>query len=441
MPDAGHDRLARTLDADGIDHVLLQFVDISGAAKGKLIPRSAFDAAARDGVGFAGAAVLGLGQGPQDPDMLAKPDPASYAPLPWRPGTARLACSLWTGGQPHPWCPRARLEHALNRLEQAGLTLQVGFEPEFFLVARRRGQVRPWDPAREDTLDRPAYDVRSMSSAMGYLGALLDATAAMGWEPYQADHEDGNAQFEVNFGYCDALAAADRVVLFRQLATELARPLGAVATFMPKPFADRTGSALHAHLHVADASGKNLFVDDADGHALGCSAFAYAFISGLIEHARALCAITSPTVNCYKRLGAPAGRSGQRWAPGSASVGGNNRTHMVRIAGPGNIEDRSPSAACNPYLALTVYAALALRAFQKPGAAALPDGGSAFDRPGLPPLPRTLAEAIDALAADAVVTDALGDIAPALIDSKREEWLASHRHVSDWELSRYLTAL
>lgn len=440
-----HAETARRLDEDGIEFLLLQFVDLTGAAKGKLVPRRQFDEVAADGVGFAGAAVVGLGQGPHDPDVIAIPDLASYSRLAWQPNTVRFACSLQVDGVPHPWCARSRLEHALNELAREGMWLNVGFEPEFFLVQHRRRRLERWDPAGIDTLDKPAYDLRSMSPALGYLQSIFDALHELGWEAYQADHEDANGQFEINFGYCDALRAADRVVFFRLLAAELARPLGAIATFMPKPFADLTGSGLHAHLHVAGADGANLFVDDNDPRGHGCSPLAYSFISTALRRAGALCALTSPTVNCYKRLGpstrTPPTRSGHAWAPQTATVGGNNRSHMIRVAGPGNIEDRSVSSACNPYLALIAYARLASLAARATDAESqAPDDRNAFEQTGLPALPATLADAIDAFEADSELTDALGQLAGEFTSLKRTECLEAHGHVSAWEVQRYLTA-
>lgn len=440
-----HSKITKRLDDEEIEFLLLQFVDLCGAAKAKLVPRSTFDRVASEGVGFAGAAVLGLGQGPHDPDVIAIPDLGTYSRLAWQPNTVRFACSLSVGGTPHPWCPRARLERSLERLAKAGLRLNVGFEPEFFLVRKHRGGVVPWDPERIDTLDKPAYDLRAMSPAMEYLQAIFNALEGLGWDAYQADHEDANSQFEVNFGYCDALEAADRIVFFRQLATELAKPLGAVTTFMPKPFATLTGSGLHAHLHVATDDGTNAFVDDADPNGLGCSRFAYAFIASALEHSHALCALTSPTVNCYKRLGknasTPSTRSGHSWSPRTATYGGNNRSNMIRIAGPGNIEDRTVSSACNPYLALIAYAELALQAHTAGGTPPPPVNTNAYDTSDLPPLPGTLAHAIDALNRDPLLLNALGEIGPEFLSLKSTETLQAHDHVSSWELTRYLTAL
>jgi glutamine synthetase len=285
-----------------------------------------------------------------------------------------------------------------------------------------------------------------MSPAMDYLRSLLIAINDLGWCAYQADHEDGNAQFEVNFAHTDAVTAADRVIFFRMMAAELARPMNAVATFMAKPFADRTGSGLHAHLHMASRDGVNAFMDPKDQRRMGCSSLAYSFIAELLEHSGAMCAITSPTVNCYRRLGLPAAalptRSGYTWSPREASFGGNNRTHLVRVAGPGNLEDRSPSAACNPYLALLAYTGLARRALDRGGDPGEPEHGSAYERaPRGRLLPRTLLEALDLLQADAAVLDLLGDLGPEYIKVKSAEAMDAERHVSRAELSRYLTAL
>ena len=171
----------------------------------------------------------------------------------------------------------------------------------------------------------------------------------MGWGVYQCDHEDANGQFEVNFDYADALTTSDRIVFFKMATSQIAKKYGAIASHMPKPFADRTGSGLHAHYHLADAeSGAKIFLDEGDKRGLGCSELAYHFLGGILHHARALCAVSSPTVNCYKRLQLGAGiyssRSGFTWTPAFITYGDNNRTQMIRTAGEGHFEDRTISS-------------------------------------------------------------------------------------------------
>ena len=174
-----------------------------------------------------------------------------------------------------------------------------------------------------------------MAPAMAYLQELTSCLNQLGWGVYQTDHEDANGQFEVNFQYADALLTADRITFFKMATSQIAKNFGAIATHMPKPFSDRTGSGLHVHFHLANArTGKGLFESASDSRGLECSEMAYHFIGGVLHHARALCAVTSPTVNCYKRLqlgsGLYSSRSGFTWTPAFVSYGDNNRTQMIR---------------------------------------------------------------------------------------------------------------
>jgi glutamine synthetase len=446
--------LRKRLEEDKIDFLLAQFVDIHGAAKVKMVPASCLSDMIEVGAGFAGGAVWGVGQGPHSHDMLARIDPASYTPLPWQPNTARFASDLYVDDQPHPYCPRVNLKRVLAQARQKGYVFNVGMEPEFFLVVRRPdGSIAPWDPDGVDALSKPCYDFKSVAPVMGFLQELTTALNKLGWEVYQTDHEDGNGQFEVNFKYADALTTADHITFFRMAAAQIAKGYGAIATFMARPFTDRTGSGLHAHYHLASAtSGKSLFDDPNDRRGLGCSELAYHFLGGVFRHARALCAVTSPTVNCYKRLQVGAGlvgtRSGYTWTPPSITYGDNNRTQMVRTAGPGHFEDRTISASCNPYLALAAYIAAGIDGIEKKLDPGEPNRGNMYERSpdeirakGIGMLPQSLDEALAELRKDDVVKGALGPIADEFIDLKTREWATYHRQVGRWEVDQYLTAI
>ncbi len=236
--------------------------------------------------------------------MMARIDPATYTRLGWQPNTVRFASDLFVDEQSFPYCARTNLKRVLDAAKKEGYVFNVGMEPEHFLVTRSAdGSIQPWNPDGTDTLAKPCYDYRSMAPAMAYLQELTTALNELGWGVYQCDHEDANGQFEVNFKFSDALTTCDRITFFKMAASQIAKKFGAIATFMPKPFSDRTGSGLHAHYHLADSgTGKNLFVDKNDKRGLECSKLAYHFVGGILHHARALCAVTSPTANCYKRL-------------------------------------------------------------------------------------------------------------------------------------------
>ncbi len=446
------DEIRNKMDADGVEYILAQFVDIHGSPKVKMVPASHLDDVIDDGAGFAGAALWGLGQGPHSHDMMAKIDLDSYTPTPWRDGVARFASDLYVDDKVHPYCVRQNLKRVLGNIRDEGYTFHVGIEPEHFLVTRNAdGSIDVWDPSNVDSLAKPCYDFKGISNVMDYLKDLMDGMSRIGWDAYQSDHEDANGQYEVNFVYSDALTTADRYTFFKMMTSQYAQRYGAIATHMAKPFSDRTGSGGHVHFHIEEAaSGKNLFLDEEDEQGLGLSEFAYYFIGGIFAHAPALCAINSPTVNCYKRLQIGEGllgtQSGFTWTPAFISYGDNNRTQMLRTAGPGHLEDRTVSAACNPYLAFAAYVSAGLDGVRNkidPGKANLGNmyelGLDEIKRRGIRMLPQSLNEAVSELRRDVVVQEALGPIYDEFVDIKEAEWNEYHKQVTQWEIDRYLT--
>src|SRR5438128_4806300 len=198
------DDVRKRLGAENIDYLLAQYVDIHGTPRCKGVPVRAFHLFVQGSAGFAGAAVSGMGQGPHDHDMIAIPDLDSYTPVPWETGVARFACDITVDGAPWPYCPRGVLKRAVDGLRREGYVMMVGVEAEHFLVERRAdGTIVPFDPAGVDTMEKPCYDFKSLSGSMPYLRTLLGYLERLGWEPYASDHEDANAQFELNWKYAD----------------------------------------------------------------------------------------------------------------------------------------------------------------------------------------------------------------------------------------------
>jgi glutamine synthetase len=228
-------------------------------------------------------------------------------------------------------------------------------------------------------------------------------------------------------------------------ASEIAHNHGLIATFMPKPFANRAGSGAHFHVSVGSVALKNAFHDETDKSGMGLSAMAYHFLGGVLEHARALCAVAAPTVNSYKRLVVGRSLSGATWAPAYIAYGDNNRTACVRVP-HGRLEIRLPDSSCNPYLVSAALIAAGLDGMDRkldPGPAQNVNlyelSPAALAEKGIELLPQSLDEAIDALEQDAVISDGLGlDLAREFIRLKRMEWTEYSRHVSDWETRRYL---
>lgn len=445
--------ITRRLADDGISYMLAQWVDIHGTPRCKGVPASAFDQFVGGSAGFAGAATVGMGQGPHDHDLIGMPDLSTYTVVPWETGVASFACNIEVDGQPWPYCSRTALQTQIARLAGLGYSLKVGVEAEHMLVTRRAdGSIAPFDPSGFDTLQKPCYDFKSLAANMDYLRTLLRYLEGLGWEPYASDHEDATAQFEINWKYADALETADRYTFFKMMTNQVAQRYGAIATHMPKPFSHLTGNGSHFHFSLWDEAGKNTFIDPADPRGLGQSELAYHFLGGLLEHARALSALIAPTVNCYKRLSIGAyltgARSGFTWTPAFVTYGDNNRTQMFRTPDPGRFECRVVSGAVNPYLGIAGFIAAGIDGIERrldPGDPKI--GRNMYETPledarreGLQFLPQTLSEALDVFEQDKVVQGALGEgLAAEFLRIKRGEWVRYHNDVSRWEVDQYLT--
>jgi len=441
----------RKLAREGeIEFLFAQFVDMHGKPNAKLVPAHHLDDLLSDGAGFAGFAAGDIGQGPHDPDLIAMPDVRSYTPLPWKPGVARFACDVTVEGQEWPYCPRTILRHQLDRAAALGYEFRIGAELEYFLVRRGEdGSIEVADAL--DTLEQPCYDMRGLTRNLEFVSTISRNVTALGWDNYATDHEDANGQFEQNFEFDNALVTCDRAVFFRYMVEALAQEQGLIATFMPKPFAHLTGNGCHFHMSLWK-DGENLFeVDPADDpRGLGLSELAYQFVGGLKAHAKAYIAVTAPTVTSYKRLVVGAPTSGATWAPAYVSYGYNNRTQMLRIPGPGRIEDRTVDGSCNPYLAATVVLAAGLDGIERgldpgePNALNLYETDEAQRKElGIDVLPANLLDATRELERCDVMRAALGrardeDYLDYYVSCKRREWQQAHEQITKWELDRYL---
>src|SRR5580692_1313409 len=394
-------------------YVLAQFVDIHGSAKAKAVPVEHLDMVLKEGAGFAGFAVWGLGMSPEGPDYMAIGDLSTLQDIPWMPGYARIICNGSVNGKPWPYCSRVALQKQIDRLEKRGLKMYTGIEPEFMLLRRREdGSLGPADAT--DDLDKPCYDYKGLYRTRDVLDEMVVALRKVGIDVYQIDHEDGNGQFEINFTYTQAMQSADNFTFVKMAASEIAHKHGMIATFMPKPFSNRTGSGAHFHVSLGSAAQKNAFHDPSDESGMGLSPMAYHFLAGVLTHARAFCAVAAPTVNSYKRLVVGRSLSGSTWAPAYIAYGDNNRTACVRIP-HGRLEIRLPDSGCNPYLVSAALIAAGLDGIDNkidPGPAQNINlyllSPEELAAQGIKLLPQSLHEAIDALEADAVICNGLG---------------------------------
>ncbi|WP_119168906.1 type III glutamate--ammonia ligase [Algihabitans albus] len=429
-------KLSKFAKDRGIRYFLISFTDLRGAQRSKLVPAAAIDGMQAEGAGFAGFATH-LDMTPADPDMFALPDPDSVIQLPWRPEVAWVASDLYMAGQPVEQGPRWVLKRQIEAAAKRKLRMKSGVEAEYHLITPDGTGIS--DP--RDLDPKPCYDQAAVMRRFDVISQICDAMLALGWGPYQNDHEDANGQFEMNWDYADALVTADRHAFFRFMVKSVAEIHGLRATFMPKPFAELTGNGCHIHVSLWSPDGKTNLFADKKGE-LGLSRRAYHFLGGLLGHAEGLCALTNPTVNSYKRLNAPVTASGATWAPNSITYAGNNRTHMVRIPDPGRLELRLADGAANPYLLQAGVLAAGLD-----GLAHKTDPGKRLDlnmyseghRVKARSLPLYLLDALRAFGRDKTLTAALGgDFTAAYLKLKTAEWDDYARHLTDWEREQTL---
>jgi glutamine synthetase len=431
--------------AEGIRFVSLQFTDIMGLVKTVSIPSHKLSDAIDHGLWFDGSSVEGFAR-IHESDMYLQPDLTTFSAIPWDRGdnpTAKVFCDVFTpDGEPFDGDPRAVLKRQLARAREMGFIFQTGPELEFFLL-RTNGPNKveplPHDQAGYfDVTTDLAADVRKeMVNALEDQGIVVEAS----------HHEVAVGQHEIDFKYGPALLTADNAVTFRVTLKAIAQRHGLYATFMPKPFFGINGSGMHCHQSLSDAdTGENLFHDTSDEY--GLSDLAKHFIAGQLAHARGMSAILAPLVNSYKRL-VPGHE-----APVHVTWARINRSALIRVpqttrgrAEATRIELRCPDPSCNPYLAFAVMLAAGLDGIRRKLTPPRPveENLYHFDdqmmaKYAVGTLPGTLKEALDELAADDVVREALGEhIYEWFSAAKLAEWDEYRKSVSPWELEHYLS--
>ncbi|MGD8355679.1 MAG: type III glutamate--ammonia ligase [Methyloceanibacter sp.] len=434
------------LSSNGVAYLMASFADMHGVSKTKMVPLSHIDQMMAGSELYTGAALDGVPQDVSDEEVSAHPDPQSCIILPWQTNVAWFASNLWCEGKPFDACSRNILARATQAAADMGFVMNLGMEAEFYVLKDGESDVVP--VSARDTLDKPCYDGYGALENLHWLSELVDAMDDLGWDVYSFDHEDGNGQFEVDFRYADAMTMADRFVFLRMMANAIAQKHGYFASWMPKPFADRTGSGAHYNMSLESLeTGQNLFKDDNDPRGCGLSNLGYQFVAGVLRHLRAISAVVSPTVNSYKRLIKQGSMSGSTWAPVFVCYGNNNRTNALRIPlGGGRVELRASDSANNPYLGAAMVLSAGLEGIREELDPGDPYTENMYNKTpeeleelGIALLPRTLEEAIDAFETDPFSRAVMGDeMFKAYAAFRREEWEAYHNHVSDWEQDRYL---
>ena len=425
-----------------VKFVRLQFTDILGVTKNVAITIEQLEEALEEGIMFDGSSIDGFTR-IHESDMYLKPDFDTFITFPWRPETggtvARLICDVHTpDGEPFTGGPRNVLQNVLEEAEEMGYDMFVGPEPEFFLFEQtEEGE------ATTVTHDNGGYfDLGPVDLGQDARRDIILALDEMGFEVEASHHEVAPGQHEIDFEYEDALSTADNIATFKFVVKSIANQHGLHATFMPKPIFGENGSGMHVHQSLFK-DGENAFYDE-EGD-LGLSQTAKYYIGGLLKHAKAIAAITNPTVNSYKRL--VPGYEAPVYQAWSAS----NRSALIRIpaaTGAGTrLEMRNPDPTANPYLAIAVMLKAGLDGIKneiEPPAEVVENiYEMTIERKqelGIESLPANINEAVRELLNDEVVQDALGEhVLEHFVEAKEIEWDTYRTQVHDWELEQYLS--
>ncbi|EKP94200.1 type I glutamate--ammonia ligase [Thermaerobacter subterraneus] len=424
-----------------IGTISLQFTDILGTVKHVEIPAEQIDKALAGELMFDGSSIEGFVR-IEESDMYLRPDPATFVILPWktREGrrTARLICDVYNpDGTPFEGDPRYVLKRVVAEAAEMGYVMNVGPEPEFFLFDRAAAE-----QARPATLDHAGYfDLAPVDKGEEVRAEIVLTLQEMGFEIEAAHHEVAPSQHEIDFKYADAVTTADNIATFRSVVRTIALQHGLHATFMPKPLYGENGSGMHLHQSLFRGD-QNAFYDPNTPDRL--SEVCKQYIAGIMEHARAITAVTNPLVNSYKRL-VPGYE-----APVYVAWSYRNRSPMIRIPAKRGlstrIELRSPDPSCNPYLALAVILKAGLDGIKRRLTPPDPVEGNIYHMPqaerdelGIASLPGSLAEAIQALEQDPLILEALGShVASRYLEAKKIEWDVYRTQISPWELQEYL---
>jgi len=435
----------RTLEERDIRFVRLWFTDVLGYLKSVAIAPAELEGAFEEGIGFDGSAIEGFAR-VSESDCVARPDPSTFQVLPWTNSrgenhSARMFCDITMPDGSPSWADsRHVLRRQLARASDLGFSCYVHPEIEFFLLKSLDGGIPPIPADSDGYFDQAVHE-----AAPNFRRHVIDALESMGISVEFSHHEGAPGQQEIDLRYADALSMADNVMTFRYLVKEVALGEGVRASFMPKPFGEYPGSAMHTHMSLFEGE-VNAFHSPDDP--LQLSDVAKSFIAGILEHATEISAVTNQWVNSYKRLVV----GGE--APTSACWGAANRSALVRVpmytprkTSSRRIEVRSPDSACNPYLTFAVLLAAGLRGVDKgytlgPMAEDNVWNLTSEERSamGYKELPGSLGVALAEMENSELVAEALGEhVFDFFLRNKRAEWENYRRQVTPYELKTYLS--
>ena len=449
---------AAKLDAAGVRYLLSTYVDIHGSPKAKVNPVDALAKMAGGSELFTVGAMEGMGLvGPQEDECAAVPDLDTMLVCPWDKRYAYFFGDLYYHGAPYVNDSPQILKRQMDRARSLGFTFNLGVEPEFYVfrtdpdTGKRTGMA----PHRYRGIC-PAYDVYQAMGAMDFLEPFSQHLQELGWGLYSFDQEGGHSQFEFDCDYADALTMSDRLVFMRLMAKKVAESVGCTATFLPKPFADDFRSGCHFNMSMKhNVSGANSFAPEPDGnpfikkYGIPMSKLAYHFTAGVLKHAHALTAITSPTYNSYQGFIAQGEMLDVSWAPVLVAYGRNNRSAMLRMPLSRHcLENRAPDMSVNPYLAAAFHLAAGLEGIEQELDPGQPFNDNLYQRTkrdlrksGVDFLPATLYHAIDAFDEDDLATDVFGEMKHIFIKQKTMEWERDFYTIHEDQHDRMLTFL
>ncbi len=444
---AEHTALAEDLRRDGVEFAVGSFIDIAGRCKSKIVPIGELAKLLAGSERYTPRGLGDLGvMTPDEDEVVALPDVETMRRVSWDRRFVWFAADMSYGGrEPFALCPRTILKRQLARAAEQGFRFNLGVEPEVYVFRGEPGANGYLEPMTRSEKLRPtsAYDLEAAMDSMPFLSAMVEHLNEAGFGVYSFDSEGGDGQYEFDFEYREGLVMCDQLSYFKLMIRQVAKQFGLEATFMPKPYTDSWGSGAHFNMSLEDlATGENVFFKNGANGSDPWTKTSRRFAAGILRHARSIAALATPTVNSYKRLTDRLSDGTVSWAPVWVTYGHNNRSCMLRF--PGNrpcIENRAVDIAANPYLAAAFMLAAGLEGIQEgydPGEpmetnAYLQAGG------GMPQLPRTLLEAIEAFRDDELTWEVFPKkFVDEYIAKCEAEWHSYHATVSQWERERYL---
>lgn len=439
-----HNDLAKSLADKGVKYTIASWIDVLGRSRAKTNPINSLPELLAGYSRYTPRGITGIGSmNPIEEEVTTLPDESTLTILPWDRRFAWMAADMWSDkGEPFELCPRSILKRQIDIAAKEGFTCTLGVEPEFYVFKPESlepgaGRLIPISHSAE-LKPSPAYDVETSLDTTQFIDKMVQYMQEIGFTVFAFGAEGGEGQYEIDFKYANILEMADRLTLFRLMARQVAKEMGLLVTFMPKPYANMWGSGGHFNMGLYSTTDpeKSIFRNEDKTW----TKEAHAFIAGILSHAPALTAICNPLVNSYKRLTPRLIDGSVSWAPIKISYGHNNRSCMIRL--PENrpaIENRSIDAAANTYLAGAFMLAAGLEGIRKgldPGA---PADFLTYDKSEIPRLPYTLLEAVDAFERDPLTYEVFSNgFIKDYVETKRSEWEEAHLQVSDWEREKYL---